>query len=395
MIYMDAAATAPAHQQVLDTISPLLTHDFGNPSSRHELGRNAERAVSWARNTVANELGVGEHEIYFTSGGTESDNLAVIGAALAAPRGRKIITSAIEHPAVQDAAAFLAEHHGFTHELIPVDHEGVVDLATAERLIDAKTAVVSVMAVNNEVGTIQPIAELGRLARAAGAFMHTDAVQAAGWLDLSDLTPHVDALSISGHKIGALKGTGVLYYAANHPIVPLLHGGGQQRGVRSGTENPAGAAGIARALQIVREQREAGAGEGYGPYLIERITGQLNEQFPGSVALTGHPTQRIGGIVSLVFPRTAGETVLIELERHGVLCSSGSACAAGSTDPSPVLSAMGYEPELAHTALRLSFTRGMKENEISQVASAVISVMRGLLGERQPPSAKLADRPRR
>ncbi|WP_279402919.1 aminotransferase class V-fold PLP-dependent enzyme [Arthrobacter sp. JCM 19049] len=208
MIYMDAAATAPAHQQVLDTISPLLTHDFGNPSSRHELGRNAERAVSWARNTVANELGVGEHEIYFTSGGTEADNLAVIGAALAAPRERKIITSAIEHPAVQDAAAFLAEHHGFTHELIPVDHEGVVDLAAAERLIDAKTAVVSVMAVNNEVGTIQPIAQLGRLARAAGAFMHTDAVQAAGWLDLSDLTPHVDALSISGHKIGALKAPG-------------------------------------------------------------------------------------------------------------------------------------------------------------------------------------------
>jgi len=185
----------------------------------------------------------------------------------------------------------------------------------------------------------------------------------------------VDALSLSGHKIGALKGTGVLYYSSRHPIVPLLHGGGQQRGVRSGTENPAGAVGIARALQVVRAQREAGAGENYASYLIERITGELEKKHPGSVRLVGHAHQRVGGIVSLVFPRTAGETVLIELERHGVLCSSGSACAAGSTEPSPVLTAMGYPAELAHTAVRLSFTRGMKENEISQVAAAVISVI--------------------
>ncbi|MCW4467196.1 cysteine desulfurase [Glutamicibacter sp. MNS18] len=379
MIYMDAAATAPAQQAVLDTISPLLTHDFGNPASRHELGRNAERAVDWARQTVADELGVAEHEIYFTSGGTESDNLAIIGAALANPRGRTIVTSAIEHPAVLEAAQYLVTYHGFTHQLIPVDHHGLLDLERAAELINQDTAVVSVMAVNNEVGTIQPVAEVVKLAKAAGAFMHTDAVQAAGWLDLKDLSTQVDALSVSGHKIGALKGTGALYYSATSEIVPLLHGGGQQRGIRSGTENPAGAVGIARALQLVREQREAGAGDAYASYLIERITGELDKQFPDAVQLTGHPEQRVGGIVSFVFPRTAGETVLIELERRGVLCSSGSACAAGSTDPSPVLTAMGYEAELAHTAVRLSFTRSMKENEISQVASAVIAVIRSLL----------------
>lgn len=379
MIYMDAAATAPTHQAVLDVISPLLTNDFGNPSSRHELGRNAERAVDWARQVVADELGVGEHEIYFTSGGTESDNLAIIGAALANPRGKKIITSAIEHPAVLEAAKFLVNYHGFTHQLIEVDHHGLLDLEQAAELIDQDTTVVSVMAVNNEVGTIQPVAQVAALARAAGAFMHTDAVQAAGWLDLKELSAQVDALSISGHKIGALKGTGALYYSAKAEIVPLLHGGGQQRGVRSGTENPAGAVGIARALQLVREQRDTGAGEAYASYLIKRITKELDKEFSGAAQLTGHPEQRVGGIVSFVFPRTAGETVLIELERRGVLCSSGSACAAGSTDPSPVLTAMGYEAELAHTAVRLSFTRSMKENEISQVASAVIGVIRSLL----------------
>ena len=377
---MDAAATTPAHQQVLDVMTPLLTTDFGNPSSRHELGRNGERAVGWARDVVASELGVGEHEIYFTSGGTEADNLAVIGAALAAPRGRKIVTSAIEHPAVHEAARYLVEHHEFVHATIPVDTGGVLDLRAAAELIDPDTAVVSVMAVNNEVGTIQPIAEVAALARAAGAFMHTDAVQAGGWLDLAQLARHVDALSLSGHKIGALKGTGVLYFSSRHPIVPLLHGGGQQRGVRSGTENPAGAVGIARALQVVRAQREDGAGERYASYLIERITGQLESRHPGSVQLVGDPHRRIGGIICLVFPRTAGETVLIELERRGVLCSSGSACAAGSTEPSPVLTAMGFPAELAHTAVRLSFTRGMKENEISQVASAVIAVVDRLLG---------------
>ena len=376
---MDAAATAPTHQGVLDVISPLLTHDFGNPASRHELGRNAERAVDWARHVIAEELGVGEHEIYFTSGGTESDNLAIIGAALAAPRGKKIITSAIEHPAVSEAAKYLVEYHGFTHEQIRVDRQGLVDLAHAAQLIDQDTAVVSVMAVNNEVGTVQPIAQLGALAREAGAYMHTDAVQAAGWLDLSELTAQVDALSISGHKIGALKGSGVLYASAASELVPLLHGGGQQRGVRSGTENPAAAVGIARTLQLIAEQRQAGAAESYASYLIERITSQLNDKFPGAVQLTGHPEQRVGGIVSFVFPRTAGETVLIELERRGVLCSSGSACAAGSTDPSPVLTAMGYEAELAHTAVRLSFTRSLKENEISQVATAVVQTIRSLL----------------
>ncbi|MFD1376486.1 cysteine desulfurase family protein [Micrococcus antarcticus] len=379
MIYMDAASTAPPRQDVLDMLNPLLTKDFGNPASLHEAGQQAKRANDWARNQVASQLGVAAEEVYFTSGGTEGANAAVIGAALANPRGRVVVSSAIEHPAVLEACKYLVEFHGFEHRIIPVSATGLVDLDAAGDLIDAAVAVVSVMAVNNEVGTIQPVVQVAQLARNAGAIMHTDAVQAAGWIDLKPLCAAVDALSISGHKLGSLKGSGALYLSAKHRFVPLLHGGGQQGGMRSGTENPAAAVGIAVALQAATAQREAGLGASFGPYLVERILKELNAKHPGSVQLTGDRDHRVGGIVSFVFPKTAGETVLIELARKGVLCSSGSACAAGSTDPSAVLTAMGYEEELAHTAVRLSFTRTAKENEISQVASAVVSCVSGLL----------------
>lgn len=380
MIYMDAAATAPPRQNVLDMINPLLTKDFGNPASLHESGQQAKRANDWARTQVAGQLGVAAEEVYFTSGGTEGANAAVIGAALANPRGRVVVCSSVEHPAVMEACKYLVEFHGFEHRIIPVTGTGLVDLKAAGELIDTDVAVVSVMAVNNEVGTIQPVAEVAELAHEAGALMHTDAVQGAGWIDLKPLCAAVDALSISGHKIGGLKSSGAMYLSAKHRFVPLLHGGGQQGGMRSGTENPAAAVGIAVALQAATAQREAGLGANFGPYLIERILKELNAKQPGSVQLTGDPVHRVGGIVSFVFPQTAGETVLIELARKGILCSSGSACAAGSTEPSAVLTAMGYDEQLAHTALRLSFTRTAKENEISQVASAVVSCVSGLLG---------------
>ncbi|MGO2123803.1 cysteine desulfurase family protein [Glutamicibacter arilaitensis] len=380
MIYMDAAATAPPRQNVLDMINPLLTKDFGNPASLHESGQQAKRANDWARTQVAGQLGVAAEEVYFTSGGTEGANAAVIGAALANPRGRVVVCSSVEHPAVMEACKYLVEFHGFEHRIIPVTGTGLVDLKAAGELIDTDVAVVSVMAVNNEVGTIQPVAAVAELVHEAGALMHTDAVQGAGWIDLKTLCAAVDALSISGHKIGGLKGSGAMYLSAKHRFVPLLQGGGQQGGMRSGTENPAAAVGIAVALQAATSQREGGLGANFGPYLIERILKELNAKHPGSVQLTGDPVHRVGGIVSFVFPQTAGETVLIELARKGILCSSGSACAAGSTDPSAVLTAMGYDEQLAHTALRLSFTRTAKENEISQVASAVVSCVSGLLG---------------
>ncbi|MGO2081623.1 cysteine desulfurase family protein [Glutamicibacter arilaitensis] len=380
MIYMDAAATAPPRQNVLDVINPLLTRDFGNPASLHESGQQAKRANDWARTQVAGQLGVAAEEVYFTSGGTEGANAAVIGAALANPRGRVVVCSSVEHPAVMEACKYLVEFHGFEHRIIPVTGTGLVDLKAAGELIDTDVAVVSVMAVNNEVGTIQPVAAVAELVHEAGALMHTDAVQGAGWIDLKPLCAAVDALSISGHKIGGLKGSGAMYLSAKHRFVPLLQGGGQQGGMRSGTENPAAAVGIAVALQAATSQREGGLGANFGPYLIERILKELNAKHPGSVQLTGDPVRRVGGIVSFVFPQTAGETVLIELARKGILCSSGSACAAGSTEPSAVLTAMGYDEQLAHTALRLSFTRTAKENEISQVASAVVSCVSGLLG---------------
>lgn len=380
MIYMDAASTAPPRQDVLDMLSPLLAKDFGNPASLHEAGHQAKRANEWARGQVAGQLGVATEEVFFTSGGTEGANAAVIGGALGNPRGKAVVSSAIEHPAVLEACKYLVQFHGFEHRIVPVTGEGLVDAAAAAKLIDADVSVVSVMAVNNEVGTIQPVERIAQLAHEAGALMHTDAVQAAGWLDLEPLCAAVDALSVSGHKIGGLKGSGVLYLSAKHRFVPLLHGGGQQGGQRSGTENPAAAVGLAAALRGCAAQREQGLGNSFGPYLIQRILKELNAAHPGSVQLTGHAAQRIGGIVSFVFPKTAGETVLIELERKGVLCSSGSACSAGSTDPSAVLTAMGYDEELAHTAVRLSFGRAAKENEISQVASAVVATLNSLLG---------------
>ena len=380
MIYMDDAATAPPRKNVLDVINQLLTRDFGNPASLHESGQQAKRANDWARTQVAGQLGVAAQEVYFTSGGTEGANAAVIGAALANPRGRVVVCSSVEHPAVMEACKYLVEFHGFEHRIIPVTGTGLVDLKAAGELIDTDVAVVSVMAVNNEVGTIQPVAAVAELVHEAGALMHTDAVQGAGWIDLKPLCAAVDALSISGHKIGGLKGSGAMYLSAKHRFVPLLQGGGQQGGMRSGTENPAAAVGIAVALQAATAQREAGLGANFGPYLIERILKELNAKHPGSVQLTGDPVRRVGGIVSFVFPQTAGETVLIELARKGILCSSGSACAAGSTELSAVLTAMGYDEQLAHTALRLSFTRTAKENEISQVASAVVSCVSGLLG---------------
>ncbi|MGO3717273.1 MAG: cysteine desulfurase family protein, partial [Glutamicibacter arilaitensis] len=312
MIYMDAAATAPPRQNVLDMINPLLTRDFGNPASLHESGQQAKRASDWARTQVAGQLGVAAEEVYFTSGGTEGANAAVIGAALANPRGRVVVCSSVEHPAVMEACKYLVEFHGFEHRIIPVTGTGLVDLKAAGELIDTDVAVVSVMAVNNEVGTIQPVAEVAELAHEAGALMHTDAVQGAGWIDLKPLCAAVDALSISGHKIGGLKGSGAMYLSAKHRFVPLLHGGGQQGGMRSGTENPAAAVGIAVALQAATAQREAGLGANFGPYLIERILKELNAKHPGSVQLTGDPVRRVGGIVSFVFPQTAGETVLIE-----------------------------------------------------------------------------------
>jgi cysteine desulfurase len=380
VIYLDAAATAPVRREVLEAMWPALTQDFGNPSSHHTVGEAALRALDYARGKAAEVLGCRPGEIIFTSGGTESNNLAIKGIALAAPRGRHIVTSAVEHPSVLEAVDYLVRFHGFEATRVPVDAAGTVRVAALEAALREDTTLCTVMYANNEVGTIQPIARIGALCRAAGVPFHTDAVQAAGWLDLDVSALGVDALSVSGHKLGAPKGCGLLFVAGRVPLEPVLHGGGQERGRRSGTENVAGAVAVATALSLAAGDRAADAQRltGYRDYLIDTVLREL----PGTV-LTGHRTERLPASASFCFPGTSGEAVLLELERRGVVCSSGSACAAGSDEASGVLLAMGIDRAVAQTAVRLTFTAGVKEAEIALAARSVVAAVKEVQGLRR------------
>ncbi|GAB3558255.1 cysteine desulfurase family protein [Arthrobacter alkaliphilus] len=381
MIFLDAAATTPVRREVLEAMWPYLTGEFGNPSSHHSLGEAAANALSGARASVAKVLGCRAGEITFTSGGTEADNLAVKGIALARraadPSLNRIAISAIEHPAVEESALYLRRVHGFEVDVIPVDRDGMVTAGALRAVLGPRTALVSVMYANNEIGTVQPVRELAEVAAEHGVPFHTDAVQAAGWLPIGVKELGVDALSISGHKLGAPKGSGVLFAKGRLRLEPLVHGGGQERGRRSGTENVAGAVALATALTL------AHAGQGG---LAGRVS-ELRDTFiravqgavPGAM-LTGHPSQRLPSVASFCFPGTSGESVLLELERLGVVCSSGSACAAGSDAPSPVLVALGIEPELAHTAVRFSFDSTVTPAELEQAAEAVAAAVGSVRG---------------
>jgi len=372
VIFLDAAATTPVRREVLEAMWPYLTGDFGNPSSHHTLGEAAARALAAARDSVAAVLGCRPGELTFTSGGTEADNLAVKGIALARqaanPKLDRVVISAVEHPAVEESARYLERFHGFTVDVVPVDTTGLVTPEAFHAVLRPETALASIMYANNEVGTVQPVAALAAVARQAGVPFHTDAVQAAGWLPLDTRTLGIDAMSISGHKLGAPKGCGVLFVRGRTRIEPLIHGGGQERGRRSGTENVAGAVGMAAALALAQagqeEQRRRVAA------LRDGFTNAVLTGVPGAV-LTGHPSRRLPSVASFCFPGTSGESVLLELERQGVVCSSGSACAAGSDAPSPVLTALGIEAEVAQTAVRFSFDAAVTEEDLKTAAGAV------------------------
>jgi len=377
MIYLDNAATSPVRRAVLERMWPYLTEEFGNPSSSHEYGRQAAIALKQARDRVAGVLGCRAAEVVFTSGGTESDNLAIIGVALATPRGRHIVTTPIEHEAVIESCGYLARQHGFEVTVVGVDADGLVDADEVGRALRPDTTLVSVMYANNEVGTVQPIRRIAQLATDAGARMHTDAVQAAGWLPLDVATLGVDALAISGHKLGAPKGIGALYLRRGMSVEATLHGGGQERGRRSGTENVAGAVGLAEALELAEAAR---------PRSAQRIA-ELRDAFIGRVLaevsgarLTGHRRLRLPANASFCFPGTSGETVLLDLERRGIICSSGSACAAGSDEPSHVLVAMGMDAELAQTAVRFTLSESTTADELAATVTALADSVAGLSG---------------
>ncbi|PSL39940.1 cysteine desulfurase [Labedella gwakjiensis] len=367
MIYLDAAATAPVRREVLQAMWPYLTTEFGNPSSVHAVGEAAATALEDARRRVARAFEVRATNVVFTAGGTEADNLAVKGLALATPRGRHLIVSAIEHEAVLRSADYLARLHGFEVSIAPVDHDGRVDPEAVASLLRPDTTLVSVMHANNEVGTVQPVWEIAERAHAVGALVHTDAVQSVGQLDTRIGELGVDALTFSGHKLGAPKGTGALVLGGRHEIEPLVHGGGQERGRRSGTESVAGAVALATALEFAEAEQTSAVSAA-----VERdaFVSAVRSAVPTAV-LTGHTTERLPRNASFVFPGVNGETILLELERRGVLSSSGSACAAGRTETSHVLLAMGLADDVARSAVRFTWVHGTTPAELAGVAESV------------------------
>ncbi len=351
-VYFDHAATTPVDARVLDEMLPYFVERYGNPSELHRLGREARAAVEQARVRVAAALGAGEREIVFTSGGTEGDNLALFGYLQRFEPGHFII-SAVEHPAVMEAARAL-NRLGWAVDFVPVDGDGVVDVEAYDRAFRDDTRLASVMFANNVIGTLQPVAELARIAHEHGAVFHTDAVQAVGSLPVDVGELGVDMLTLSGHKLYGPKGIGALYVKRGTRLAPLLHGGGHERRLRSGTENVPGIVGLGAALELA--VREMDVTRPRVEALRDRLAAGVMEAIP-EVRYLGHPTMRLPGNVSFTVRYIEGESMLLQLDAHGFMVSSGSACASGSLEPSHVILALGLGAEEAHGSMRLSLGR--------------------------------------
>ncbi|WP_144877142.1 cysteine desulfurase family protein [Microbacterium sp. 1.5R] len=378
MLYLDHAATSPLRPEVRDAMLPYLSGVFGNPSSHHTIGEAAAEALADARARVARVLGFRSGDVVFTGGGTEANNLAVKGIVLAAlERGRRhLVVSPIAHESVLAPADYLRRYHGVEVTRLPVDRAGRLDPDDLRAVLRDDTALVAIDHANNEIGTVQDVAALAALTTASRVPLHVDAVQSAGWLPLRDLG--ADAVAIAGHKLGAPKGVGALAVRGRIPLEPLLHGGGQERGRRSGTENVAGAVALATALELAAaEQRSTHAEVGESTELfIEGVLAAVPQ-----AALTGHRHSRLPGCASFIFAGVNGETVLLELERRGVVSSSGSACATDSEEPSHVLLACGIDPDLAQTAVRFTFGREpMPADAAGRLAAVVADAVRAAAG---------------
>lgn len=363
-VYLDNAATTPMHPQVVEAMARAMATTFGNPSSVHAFGQAARRALEEGREQVAALLGAEPGEVVFTGGGTEADNLAILGVARAnAERGRHIITSMVEHHAVLHACQAL-EKDGFRVTYLPVDAFGAVRPEDLERALTDDTILVTIMAANNEVGTLQPIAEIARLAHKRNAYVHTDAVQAVGQIPVNVQEWDVDLLSLTGHKFYGPKGVGALYVRRRTRILPALHGGGQERGLRSGTQNVPGVVGLAKAAELVRAELPQRAE--HARTLRRRLWEGIQQGVP-DVSLNGHPELRLPGNLSLNVHGVEGETLLLNLDRKGIALSAGSACTAGALEPSHVLKAMGVPVAVAMGALRFSLGCGNTEEDVNYV----------------------------
>jgi len=376
-IYMDHAATTSVDPRVVEAMLPYFTERYGNASSLHHKGREASDALDEARQKVADVLGCRPREVIFTSCGTESDNLAVRGVAFAqAERGKRhLITSPIEHHAIGHTMEDLAKHFGFEVTYLPVDAYGRVDPDDVGRAIRDDTALVSVMYANNEVGTIQPIADIARVTRARGVLFHTDAVQAGGSLDLDVDRLGVDLMSLSAHKFYGPKGVGVLYARRKVRFWPQQTGGAHENRRRAGTENIPYIVGLARALELAHAGREAENKRLIA--LRDRLIAGVLERIPES-QLTGHPTERLPNSASFVFKYIEGEGILLNLDMLGVCASSGSACTSASLEPSHVLISMGIPVELAHGSLRLSLGKSTTEADVDYVIERLPVVVQRL-----------------
>jgi cysteine desulfurase len=371
-IYLDNAATTPVDPVVLQAMLPCFTEIYGNPSSLHAFGQKAKHAIEDARHSVAAFIGAEPAEIIFTSSGTESDNFAIKGVACARrDNGNHIITSKIEHHAVLETCHFL-EKQGFEITRIPVDKHGLVDPADVKKAITEKTILISIMHANNEIGTIQPIAEIGEIARERGVYFHTDAVQTFGHLPIAVKDLNVDILSASGHKFYGPKGVGILYVRKGTRIHPFIHGGNQENGRRASTHNVPGIVGFGKAVDLAKE--EMGQEK-------ERLTSLRDKLINGILKtieftrLNGHPAHRLPNNINVSISYVEGESMLLNLDMEGIACSIGSACTSSSLEPSHVMMAIGFPPELAHGSLRFSLGKQTSEDDISHVLTILPGIV--------------------
>lgn len=375
LIYLDHAATTPTHPTVVDAMQAYYTDQFSNPSSIYEFAQKSKMAIEEARETIAKFIGGKEKEIFFTSGGTEADNWAIKGIAEAyESKGKHIITSKIEHHAVLHTCEYL-EKKGYDLTYLDVDDQGIIDLKDLENAIREDTILISIMYANNEIGSLQPIKEIGQLAKDKGVIFHTDAVQGLGHMDIDVTDLNIDLMSMSGHKLYGPKGIGALYVRQGIRLKSFIHGGAQERNRRGGTENVPGIIGFAKAVDRLQSNlaKEAKREADLRDYLIHRVVTEIPH-----AKLNGHPSKRLPNNANFSFEFVEGESLLIMLDMKGIAGSSGSACTSGSLDPSHVLLAIGLPHEIAHGSLRITLGESNTKDQVDQVVEDLKVILKRL-----------------
>jgi len=374
-IYFDNAATTAVRDEVFAAMTPYLRESYGNPSSLYKIARDAKNAIEKAREQVAAAIGALPSEVFFTGSGTEAVNWALIGGAFAnKSKGNHIITSSIEHHAVLHSCKYL-EKHGFEVTYLPVDKFGIISVDELERAIRPETILISIMYANNEIGTIQPIAEIGAIAKARGIIFHTDAVQAIGNLPVDVKADNVDLLALSAHKLHGPKGVGALYIRSGVNVLAFIHGGAQERGRRAGTENVASIVGLGEASTLAKAEMDEKIRK--MRKLRDKIIVTILERVPNA-QLNGHPEKRLPGNASISFDFVEGESILLMLDMKGIAASSGSACTSGALNPSHVLMALGLPHEKAHGSLRISVGRYNTEEDADTLIEAIVPIVEKL-----------------